>query len=640
MNGFRGDAGKRALWLGWSLVCCGVAIGAMALARFVPDMGNALREPEILGMDERLSNVTPPRPWLREQTGGRWGRYGWHLLPGEVGQVRIQLPGSDEGMLQLRLWAYSPGRLSVRISDGIETHDIPPSHLDGRILTYRMKMASELTLSASNDLSEEQLVLDRVTASWSRTDDRLPPVWPLGSALAICLVGVLLVAGRGAPRQCWPLWAGSCLIVAAIAIGFSQRWDLLNLARGLPPDPDTAGYVEFARRFAWGTSDHGFYSGNFMEREPVHVAALHTWFQVWGETVPAAKFYTAILSVLLIPICGLWVWALTGQWLLGSAVSWVMALSPAWIDESVRGLRTESLTLMLLVVLAAWLWSRGWMGAVLLGVAIGFMALIQSPALAVWLPFIWLGWLVNLWRTQKGRLPLTPGHWSAHHLVLASCLAVLIYAPHLYGLSKVHGDPSWPSSRYARWNANVEFPERIGTPGFPSAEELARNVYAGPAITYGDYLFGLHSVPQLIRGQIKGWVESTGYMSGSLTPGLKEIIFLYHASGLRAVLRHVRPGTVVIFVVSLGLTVLGFVEFATHARYWWVPVLSLWGTWYAAYLYSVRLVEPFRHTGHVYPLLLLCLVWGGYRCARTARQMLSLKAAGQSATCSESAANL
>ncbi len=605
---------QRLRWLGWVVVACGLAVGSVAVDRFVPDMRQALREPVVLGLDERLTDVRPASaPWLLDHTGGRWGRNGWYLGAGETGQVRIQLPGSEDGVLKVRLWAYSPGRLSVRISDGIETHEIPVSHLDSRILTYPVKGPSELVLSATNDVAEEQLVLDRFAASWRRSDDGLPPVWPLGSALAICLVGFLLISGTYVEHVPRSLWMGSCVILAATLVGFAQRWDLLDLARGLPPDPDTAAYMVYAQSLEWWTPDHGFYSGNFMEREPVHVAALHVWLRLWGATVPATKFYTVCLSVFLIPVCGTWVWALSGQWAFGGLAAWVMALSPAWIDESVRGLRLESLTLILIAILSLWLWARGWIGAVLLGLATGVMALIQSPALTVMLPLIWLGWLANLWCKRRRLAVLAPGHWQARYLVLASFVAILLYVPHLYGLYKVHGDPSWPSYGYARWNANVEFPERLGTTGFPSAEEFARNPYAGPKITYAQYVFGLHSVPRLIWGQTKGWVESTAYMSASVTPHLKETIFLYHASGLRAVLRHLRPDTVLVFLLTLGLTVLGFFELGRHSRYWWVPVLSLWGTWYVAYLYSVRLVEPFRHTGHVYPLLLFCLIWGGYR---------------------------
>jgi hypothetical protein len=140
-------------------------------------------------------------------------------------------------------------------------------------------------------------------------------------------------------------------------------------------------------------------------------------------------------------------------------------------------------------------------------------------------------------------------------------------------------------------------------------EEFEKNPYAGPRITYGEYLFGMHSIPKLLYGQMKGWVESSVYMSVSHTPNLKSLVFLHQASGFSAVLWHLTAVTSVVFVCSLFLTALGWADLWRRPQYWWVPFLSLWGTWYAAYLYSVRAIEPFRHTAHVYPLLLAC--YGG-----------------------------
>ncbi len=163
----------------------------------------------------------------------------------------------------------------------------------------------------------------------------------------------------------------------------------------------------------------------------------------------------------------------------------------------------------------------------------------------------------------------------------------------------------------ARWNAKFEFPERLGTSRFPSVEEFEQSRYAGPQITYREYLFKLHSLPTLILGQVKGWLESTVYMGVSLTPGLNSRIFLLQPSGLRAALRSLTPWIVIISGFSLIATLWGWIHLWMDLRYWWVPFLLLWGTGYVAYLYSVRLVEPFRHTGHIYPLLLLfCLLWG------------------------------
>jgi hypothetical protein len=600
---------------GWLLVCGAIVLSGYALLPFMSDTRRVLSETQSHGYDERLSDVRSEQAtWLLDQKGGRWGRYGWYLAAGEEGSVRAALPGVQPGILKLRLWAFSPTHLSVSVRDGERSQETVLPDVDGRVLQLMVDGPTELTIAASNRLSQEQLVLDRFASAWFPTGSQLPSPWLLVVAMALGCVGSgLWVHRRYGCFTNWSIWFGCVGILIAMCVGFACRWALFDIARGLPAEPDVLGYMSYARSLEWFTSDFGFYSGHFQEREPVHVAALNLWFRIWGDTFPAIMWYTVCLSTLLIGASGAFFWGLTGRWQFGLFAAWIVALCPAWIDEAVRGLRLESMSLMLLAVLSTWVWGWGWRGAVLLGVLTGVMALVQSPALGVVLPLIWLGWLLNVWREKYGFPPLRPNQWRWSHLGIASLVAVLMFSPHLYGLYKVHGDPSWPSDGYARWNANVEFQERLGTVGFPSLEEFEKNPYAGPRITYGEYLFGMHSIPKLLHGHIKGWVESSVYMSVSHTPHLKGLVFLHQASGFPAALRHVSVITSAVFVVSLFFTAWGWTDLWRRPQYWWVPFLSLWGTWYAAYLYSVRAIEPFRHTAHVYPLLLFCLLWGGFQ---------------------------
>lgn len=599
------------LWIGRVFICSGILAAGIAIPQFMIQMRQALQESHAMGLDERLTNVQADRAsWLAEQDGGRWGRYGWYLSPHEDGGVRIRLPVSEPGVLKMRVWAFAAGRIVARIMGGNNVYEIPATHLDGQIFEINVNGPSELMLSATNDTSQEQLVLDRFAVTWYSGNSHLPSIWPLAFATVLCLIGWGCASWLSFPSRKWTVWLGISVIIVAAFVGFGQRWMVFDMARNLPVDPDVVGYIDSAKKLEWFTSEHGFYSGSFGEREPLHVGALNVWFSMWGDTAGAARWYTVVLSTALIVACGVFVWKVSDRLLLGAAGAWIVSLHPLWVEESVRGLRLESMSLLILAVLGIWLWMQGWLGAGLLGVAKGVITLLQTPALSVVLPLVWLCWLVNCWRVSKGSPLITPLQWRWPHLGLATVLALLLFSPHLYGLYKVHGDSSWPSYGYARWNANFEFPERLGTPGFPSVIEFEQSRYAGPRITYHEYLFKLHSFSTLIRGQAKGWIESTAYMSASLTPDLNNLIFLIQASGLRAAVQNLTPWTPIIFGLSLIATLWGWINLWMDLRYWWIPFLSLWGTWYVAYLYSARLVEPFRHTGHVYPLLLFCLLWG------------------------------
>ena len=599
--------------LGWTMVCAGVLAFVIALPQFLSELRQALGATQARGQDEHLENVeTPGVPWLIEQKGGRWGRYGWYLLPGERGQLRIRLPGSEEGQLLLRIWAFSPGETVVAVSDGARVQEIPQAALDGSQHDLSVHGPSTMTLMAKSELGEEQLVLDRFAVSWFPAGDKVPVVWPVGLALVLALSGwAVIISHGGAPGR--QVWLGVLIMGVAVTVAAELRFTLWDMSRGLPVDGDTGSYMRHARGLSFFTSDHGFYSGSFDEREPLHVAAVKLWTEVWGDTFQSVRLYTVVLSSVLVGVVGVFVWILSGNVVFSGVAAWVMALNPVLVEESVRGLRFESMTLLSLLVVSAWLWGRGWVGTVALGTTVGLAALLRTPALSIFLPLMWLAWLVNVWQGRQGRALVVPHHWTLPHLIVASVLSIVIFLPHLYGLYKVQGDPSWPSYMYARWNANKEFPERLGTEGFPTKAEYAGNSYAGPQMTYGEYMFGLHSIPELFAGQLKGWAESSGYMTASVTRRLKDFISFYKGNGLGAVLRHVTPLMVTLFVISLTLTGIGWLDLWRHSAYWWVPFLCLWGTWYAAYLYNVRLIESFRHTGHVYPLLLYCMIWGGYR---------------------------
>src|SRR2546427_372927 len=119
-----------------ALIVCGV-VGAMLIApAFLVDMRRALHEPSVLGVDERLTDVRVDQiSWLAEQKGGRWGRYGWYLGPGEQGHLRLSLPGSKRGNLKLRLWVFAAGPTRGLVVDFAASREIPTHELDGHIIT-------------------------------------------------------------------------------------------------------------------------------------------------------------------------------------------------------------------------------------------------------------------------------------------------------------------------------------------------------------------------------------------------------------------------------------------------------------------------------------------------------------------------
>ena len=180
------------------------------------------------------------------------------------------------GILKLRLWAFTPGHLSVSVRDGTNSHEIPPHDLDGRVLQLLVHGPTELVIVASSELSQEQLVLDRFAVAWFPSGSQLPSLWPLASVITLVFGGwTLWVHQRRSLSQDGRIWLGCASILIAAIVGFTLRWTLFDITRGLPPDPDAVSYLSYARSLNWFTPDHGLYSGTFSEREPLHVGVLN-----------------------------------------------------------------------------------------------------------------------------------------------------------------------------------------------------------------------------------------------------------------------------------------------------------------------------------------------------------------------------
>ncbi len=404
---------------------------------------------------------------------------------------------------------------------------------------------------------------------------------------------------------------GVIALALATVWGMNLRWSELDFARGLPSVPDLSGsWGPYAREFQWFSDSKGLYSGAFGEREPFYIAALHAWFSFWGDADPSARWFTVCLSVLLVPAVGAFSWRITSQWWIGALAGIVMAINPEWINLSTHGIRDEATALLLTAMLSVWLWARGWFGAMALGTIMGLLFLTRQPLISMALSLVWGIWLVNQWRNRIGGALLTPSHWPWTKLLLATSIALTIFLPHLLAIVRIHGDASWAAGVQARLNANVEFPERLGSSGWPSSDEFIRDPYSGPSISFSQYLFGLHSLSELLIGQVKGWIESTGYMAGSSSPGLARLVMLYQASGMPAVLEHIQTQSIIEISILSLLFVLGWSRLLRGRGYQWVPIACFAGTWYAAFMYSKRLIEPFRQTCHVYPLILVCQLIG------------------------------
>ena len=582
------------------------------------DWERNLLDPTVaIGIDERLSSFSPEESRLVKEYRGEWGRHGLLLRPGERGFASFVLrtaPGADS--LIVRIWAYDYGACSVKWwpeeAPGSPVTLSGEGNLNGEIFRIEPPSSTNqviLEISGQNDTSQAQVLVDRIAVNSSS----LNPV--KGWTLAFWLWGAVTVLWLAAvvKRKWWippggiKVWYAALLL---LLLGGTLRLNLLTVNNGVPLDPDVVMYRDYAERLEWFDADRGFYSASFGEREPLWIAMLKPW-QGWLGTGPlSARLLTCFLSVSVIAFSGILLWRFVEHkfWVIAGMA--LVALNPSLVEESCRGLRSEAMTLAFIsFLLLTFHEKESRFTPVKTGILVGAWALLQSPALSIAFG-TWLGlWLVSLFVKETSSRSCIPRGVTFPKVLLALGVSLALLIPHLYGLQKRHGDWRWPSYGYARWNANVEFPDRLGTPGFPTVEEFKKSPYAGPRITYGEYLYGLHTPFQLVKYQTLGWMELTAYQVLSLSPQSHKLAIEISNRSFSGIIMSFGPALALGFLLGI-IALVAWFRLLVDKRLWWMPLMLLWGTSYVAFLYHVRLVEPLRHTMHTYPLLALIMMWG------------------------------
>jgi hypothetical protein len=173
----------------------------------------------------------------------------------------------------------------------------------------------------------------------------------------------------------------------------------------------------------------------------------------------------------------------------GAACGLAIAASPWLLAQAPRGLREEAAAagVMGIVWMTTSLRARQFWRVVATLAAIGVLALLRWDTLMVTVPITMATAIVR--RLQ----------WEG--LALGVVIFWLIVSPLLAGNIDRFGDPLYHANIAAVFFRNQEFMDQ---PGYPSAEVVSNNAFAGPAITLKQYLFELHSTKELVLMTVKG----------------------------------------------------------------------------------------------------------------------------------------
>ncbi len=545
--------------------------------------------------------------------GFKPGDYGWYLDSGASGRLVYRIPMHAGTTVRLNLWINAPSGVTVTIigraqgqpdavlstnatlvGDGL---DLPPG--------FAAAPSVDIDIAARNASGAQVLVIDQLVSSVvTGADPRAPPsyVFVAFGGLA-ALVTLAILRGR---RHVWAI-ALAMGVVVAIAT-FARITALMTVQA--PLEPDAQLYRVYADSFQWWPLfDHGIFSGNFSEREPLFPMVVHVYFQLLGSSDFHTRVVSATLSIAVV-IVSVVVARRRLSWWPALAVGLLLAVSVPLIRESTRGLRIE--LEMLVILLVYFVLDRGpakrpLLDAVLVGILGAAMILTRSYFLPVVVAAVAISFIARY----------RPVRRAAGLALVAGVIVFGAAAAHRVGLYEHHHDAFWDAAGYARWNANIEryafqrpLPHAELFPTF--AEYLQNGPYSGPAISSTQYYLVIHSPYEFARDSLAGSREMFDTIDGFL---MTDRLGIAHIGK--------RVDLVVRWLVLLGLMGL-LLRAWRHPRLALIPVIVL--SWLAltAFLFDHNVLERYRHTWQTIPLALIAAGWLVESVFRSARRSFNV----------------
>ena len=356
-------------------------------------------------------------------------------------------------------------------------------------------------------------------------------------------------------------WGGSTRLGALIEWGWART------------NPDAVWYMQLAEGMS-SPYDTGY-------REPFWIWLLKGWFWVVGEsTLMQQRFLTILLSLVLLWVAYRLFSDYTGQPLVGILVGSLLCVNPYLVGLSTQGMREEAYLVAVLcfvyVVFASG--TRLSLRSQLIGLALSGVAVqllrfnsyvFLIPLLAVW-----------AWRQAAGK---------RRYVALPVLFIVLLSVPHMVHNYRANGDPMYSVNVHFSFARNHEFVnfKKIGCEGCPSREVLQVNCCGGPPVGLYGYLFGMHSLEEIVERMSRGYLDM--YLRPTVWFGIQSgtqsyLGYAFYLVGLGAVLFSPYRAMVGVIVLlangvpfamtleidpRLGVQTAPFVTFILAYGIWW-----------------------------------------------------------------------
>lgn len=279
---------------------------------------------------------------------------------------------------------------------------------------------------------------------------------------------------------------GILIIAVLIFVGFQFRLSELEDKIDDKIEPDAVNYIKLANAMEYNNP----YKASV--REPFWIFSVKVFFDMFtvlGSSTLALRIYTFILSMVVI-VLTFFIGKERFGFLAGFLSSFFMAISPFFVYNSVRGLRLE-MFVVLLLLLYYFVSSEtiNYQKVLYIGIISGLLCLVRMTSLVVIVALF--GYMVIVKKVDIKKM------------LISGLIILLLITPFFISCNQEYGDPLYANNIRARYMANYEF---AGQEGFPTHEERRVNGYVGEKITSFDYIFGMHTIPDIVKGHIKGGI--------------------------------------------------------------------------------------------------------------------------------------
>lgn len=544
---------------------------------------------------------------------------GWRLSAGASGRLVYRMRKSPGSHLAVQIWMHAglPGVTSGAIRALWESGDaqlaVDPQ-MTGGVLELPNETDSadriDLEFSAHNTGKSDALIVDQLV--WGEMAGQKPAPTPqqrnclaLGAVLALAI----LPFRRVSLRRCLVLVTVGIIVALAVYLRLEQ----LAASSLTPLEPDASGYRAFGDAFEWWPLwAKGLFSGSSGMREPFFPLVVRAYFDVLGSSDFHLRVVSSTLSMLAVPLSI--VAARRRASIVPSlGVGAVVALNSNLIAESARGLRTE-LELVLLLLVYIVLESHSSRTGTRSAGGAGLTAAALVLTRIFYLPVVLMAGLIAL-------VPRGPRR-RAGALALGVFVVLVGGAAVGQGVAQQvrNGDAFYESTRQARWYANAEwyrYHRELSHPEyFPmSAEEVAKDGFAGPRISTWQYLFELHSAIDVARDSLLGFVDFYRALGGFAFP------LVSAPQPLNRAVDHAVNALSVFGLVAL------LIQSLRNTRNLLLPVMVVGTLGFSTFLLHRELMEPQRNTIVVYPLMLAAGAWLADRFGERAGAVLRGQAA-------------